>query len=296
MVRSPSLVVLAIGLVSTAVSAQQQSVKPAAAARAPAVASAVRARPAAPRIDGVLDETAWVAAPVFSDFLQQDPNEGQPASEPTEFRVLYTNDALFIAVRAYDSEADEIAAILARRDQRSPSDEVTINIDSYHDRRSGFSFTVNAAGVKRDAYLFNDNEQDDRWDAVWDVKTTVDAEGWTAEFRIPFSQLRFSPSLNNTFGFNVTRRLRTLQQRLGRLPVGEIEEPLGTLGVGRAHAQREAWRVLDHATANPLRREYQRPGLDLAPPQAVANGDRALGWRGHARRIRQLGPAAGPPW
>ena len=99
------------------------------------VASAVRARPAAPRIDGVLDETAWGAAPVFSDFLQQDPDEGEPATEPTEFRVLYTNDALFVAVRAYDSVADEIAAILARRDQRSPSDEVTINIDSYHDRQ-----------------------------------------------------------------------------------------------------------------------------------------------------------------
>lgn len=212
MVRSPSLVVLALGLVSTAVSAQKQSAKSAAVTRVPGVASAVRAMPSAPKIDGVLDEAAWAAAPVFSGFLQQDPDEGQPATEPTEFRVLYTNDALFVAVRAYDSQAHDISAILARRDEQSPSDEVTINIDSYHDRRSGFSFTANAAGVKRDAYLFNDNEQDNRWDAVWDVKTAVDAEGWTAEFRIPFSQLRFTPSANNTFGFNVTRRVNRLNE------------------------------------------------------------------------------------
>jgi Domain of unknown function (DUF5916)/Carbohydrate family 9 binding domain-like len=184
----------------------------AAASSTASIATAIRARPAAPHVDGVLDDEAWTAAAVFSDFVQQDPNEGDPVSEPTEFRVLYTDDALYVAVRAWDSDPQDIAAVLSRRDEWSPSDEVTIAIDSYHDRRTGFSFSVNAAGVKRDSYLYNDNEQDSRWDAVWDAAVQVDPEGWTAEFRIPFSQLRFSSGAAHTFGFNVTRRLNRLNE------------------------------------------------------------------------------------
>lgn len=176
------------------------------------IAEAVRAIPIPPHIDGVLDDDTWRIAPVFGGFVQRDPNEGEPATEPTEFRVVYTNDALYVAVRSYDSEPEQIAAILTRRDEQSPSDEVTVMIDSYLDRRTGFAFSVNAAGVKRDAYLFDDVDQDERWDAVWDVATTIDAEGWTAEFRIPFSQLRFSAADVNRFGFNIARRINRLNE------------------------------------------------------------------------------------
>lgn len=196
----------------TPLAAQQRSAEVGANATAPAIAEAVRALPLAPEIDGVLDDPAWQSAPVFSGFVQRDPNEGEPATEPTEFRVVYTNDDLFVGVRAFDSQADEIAALLTRRDEWSPSDEVALAIDSYHDRRTAFRFAVNAAGVKRDAFLFDDNNEDDRWDAVWDVATRIDAEGWTAEFRIPFSQLRFSKADTHTFGFNMMRRVNRLNE------------------------------------------------------------------------------------
>ena len=159
-----------------------------------------------------MDDLVWQLAPVFSGFVQRDPDEGEPATEKTEFRVLYTDDALYIGVRAYDSNVDEIAALLTRRDQHSPSDQIAVMIDSYRDRRTAFQFGVNPAGVKQDAFLFDDNNQDNRWDAVWDVATSIDAEGWTAEFLIPFNQLRFTKADMNTFGFNVYRRVNRLNE------------------------------------------------------------------------------------
>ena len=176
------------------------------------VAEALRAAPDAPHIDGVLNDAAWASAPVFTGFVQRDPDEGDAGTERTEFRVVYTDDALYVGVRAFDRNAGEIAAILARRDQWSPSDEIAVMIDSYLDRRTGFEFTVNAAGVKRDAYLFDDNNRDDRWDAVWDVATSIDARGWSAEFLIPFNQLRFSRGEITRFGFNVSRRINRLNE------------------------------------------------------------------------------------
>ncbi len=183
--------------------AQQQSL--ALDPTGPRAAVAVRALPQAPSIDGRLDDAAWALAQPITDFVQRDPNEGEPATERTEVRILYTDAALYFGVRAYDSEADKITAQLTRRDEFSQSDWIQIGIDSYLDRRTAFSFAVNPAGVKRDIYYFNDNNQDRTWDAVWDVAVTRDDEGWTAEFRIPFSQLRFTASESNQFGLQVVR-------------------------------------------------------------------------------------------
>jgi hypothetical protein len=171
------------------------------------VGRAVRAQPQAIRLDGQLDEPAWAEAPALGDFIQRDPDEGRPATQRTEVRVLYTDDAIYVGVRAYDTEPDRIVGRLTRRDEDSPSDWIIIGIDSYHDRRTGFAFFVNPAGVKRDIYLFNDTDSDDSWDAVWDVATARDAEGWSAEFRIPFSQLRFASAESHTFGFQVHRKI-----------------------------------------------------------------------------------------
>jgi hypothetical protein len=194
----------------------QQSVRPELVGRVgtlePYQALAVRAEAGAPRIDGRLDDPAWQSAPTFSNFMQQDPNEGEPASEQTEFRVVYTDNAIYIGVRAHDSQADQIAARLTRRDEDSPSDWIVVAIDSYHDRRTAFAFFVNPAGVKRDSYIFNDGNDDDSWDAVWDVGTSVDPEGWTAEFKIPFSQLRFSKADEHEFGFQVVRTINRLNE------------------------------------------------------------------------------------
>jgi hypothetical protein len=170
-------------------------------------------------VDGILDEPSWEQAPRYGDFLQRDPDEGRAASQPTEFRVLYTDKALLIGVRAYDADPAGITKVLARRDDWAPADEITVMVDSYLDRRTGFSFSVNAAGVKRDAYLFDDYDQDGRWDAVWDVATRVDSLGWVAEFQIPWSQLRFPGGGSHRFGFNVSRRINRLNEtQFWRLP------------------------------------------------------------------------------
>ncbi len=177
-------------------------------------AVAVRALPSGPTIDGKLNEPVWQTARPFDDFTQRDPNEGAPPTEETEVRVLYTDAALYVAVRAWDSRAEEIAAQLTRRDVESPSDWIGIAIDSYRDRRTAFVFLVNPAGVKRDIYFFDDGEEDESWDAVWDVGTSRDGEGWTAEFKVPFSQLRFPDGEQHRFGFNVYRRINRLNEEL----------------------------------------------------------------------------------
>ncbi|HEX6913548.1 MAG TPA: DUF5916 domain-containing protein [Longimicrobium sp.] len=166
---------------------------PAASLEAPRVVSAARTREPI-RLDGRFDEAAWAAAQVATDFVQRGPDVGQPASERTEVRVLYDDGAVYVAARMFDSQPERIQAPLARRDQGVQNSEwFNVVFDSYHDRRSGYRFGVNPAGLRRDVYHFNDDGEDASWDAVWEVATTVDSAGWTAEFRIPLSQLRFNP-------------------------------------------------------------------------------------------------------
>jgi hypothetical protein len=167
---------------------------------------------AAVKLDGEFTEGAWERAVPIADFLQREPREGTAPTYGTEVRVLYDRSYLYVAVRAYDPEPAKIVGIKTRRDGNSPSDFVGIFIDSYHDRRTGYMFAVNAAGVKKDAYFFNDGNQDDSWDAVWDVQVSKDAQGWKAEFRIPFSQLRFEPGKRDSFGFAVWREVPRLNE------------------------------------------------------------------------------------
>lgn len=156
-------------------------------------------------IDGELKENSWKQAPVLTDFIQYNPDEGSPATEKTEVRILYSKDCMYVGVRALDSDPDEIKAILARRDSNPPSDWIRIWIDSYHDHLTAFEFAVNPAGVKRDVYWSNDRKSDDNWDAVWNVEISQDRAGWTAEFRIPFSQIRFPEKEFHTWGFQASR-------------------------------------------------------------------------------------------
>jgi hypothetical protein len=163
-------------------------------------------------IDGRLDERTWEQAAAIGTFLQREPAEGQPPSHGTEARVAFDADALYVAIRAFDSEPDRIVGILTRRDQPSPSDWVKVIVDSYFDRRSAYEFAVNPVGVKRDRYYFNDGPSDDSWDAVWDVQVGLDAEGWRAEFRIPFSQLRFNNTDGGPVGFALVREVGRLNE------------------------------------------------------------------------------------
>ncbi len=164
------------------------------------------------RIEAPLDGGAWERAEVARGFLQREPREGAPPSFPTEVRVAYDASTLYVAVRAFDPEPSRLVGFLTRRDSNSSSDWIRVLVDSYHDRRSAYEFSVNPAGVKRDRYWFNDGNADDSWDAVWDVTVSHDPDGWRAEFRVPFSQLRFSASPDGPLGFAVVRDVARLNE------------------------------------------------------------------------------------
>src|SRR5512141_1069792 len=168
-------------------------------------------------IDGRLDDAAWAAAPVSSGFTQSYPTPGAQPVSPTEFRVLYDDQALYVGVRMHDPHPDSIAAQLARRDASGIfSDWIHVIVDSYHDRRTSFRFSVNPKGVKKDVYTSNDGAEDLNWDAVWDVATRIDSAGWTAEYRIPLSQIRFgsaAPGAERIWGFQVQRDIARRNER-----------------------------------------------------------------------------------
>ena len=185
-------------------------------------ATAIAAEAEAPRIDGVLEESAWATAEVARDFVQQQPDPGAAASQSTEARVLYDEKAVYVGMRMYDTRPDSIAAQLARRDAFGIySDWAHVMLDSYHDRRTAFRFSVNPRGVKQDIYHFDDSNEDASWDAVWEVATSVDSLGWTAEFRIPLSQLRFSVGGGGdlVWGINLGREIARHDERAYWSPV-----------------------------------------------------------------------------
>ena len=159
-----------------------------------------------PVIDGKDNDEVWRLAPVIREFRQFQPTEDANPSFLTEAKVAYDEHNFYVFVRAFDSHPDSIKKLLARRDVRICCDQIKIVIDSYHDRRTGFEFAVNPGGVKRDYAMYGDDQQeDDAWDGVWEVATQIDSLGWTAEFRIPLSQLRYAHLPSNTFGFAIWR-------------------------------------------------------------------------------------------
>lgn len=184
---------------------------PAGAARAPRpeptpapAIEAVRA-PAPVTVDGRLDDEAWASVPPFTNFTQRDPEEGQPATERTELRLLYDDDALYVGARLYDAEPGRIVKRLSRRDESAEADRFSIYLDPRRDRLTGARFEVSAAGVQNDEIIYNDSWLDDSWDAVWLSAVSHDQHGWSVEMRIPFSELRFLPGDCQTWGVNASR-------------------------------------------------------------------------------------------
>jgi len=163
-------------------------------------------------LDGRLDETAWQAAAPITSFTQLDPREGQPVSQPTEVRVLYDGDAIYVGARL----SGPVRYRLGRRDMDLlDSDWFGVIFDSYHDHRTAFHFQVNPGGVQRDATVRMEGgqaEEDDSWDAVWEAATSRDSAGWTAEVRIPFSQLRFRAGASGMWGFQLERIIGSRQE------------------------------------------------------------------------------------
>ena len=160
-----------------------------------------------PVINGILDDDTWQSGTWIDDFTQNEPYSGSKASQRTEFKILYDDDNLYVAVKAYDTSPDSIVNRLTRRDQ-ADGDLVGIIVDSYHDLRTGFMFGVSSAGVKYDQMFTNDGQnQDSSWDPNWWVKTSSNNEGWAAEMKIPFSQVRFDKNSGDVWGLEIARLL-----------------------------------------------------------------------------------------
>ncbi len=195
-------------------------------------ATAVRAT-TPPVIDGSETDDVWGQAPATSDFREFQPSEGAPPRFRTEFKAAYDDRNLYVFVRSYDAHPDSIMRDLSRRDVRGSSDQIKLMVDSYFDRRNGYSFAVNPVGVKRDYALYNDRDEDGSWDAIWDVATRIDSLGWTAEFRIPFSQMRYANATSHTFGIAIWRDIERYKERtswpLYRSTMNGLTSQLGRL-------------------------------------------------------------------
>lgn len=164
-------------------------------------------------LDGVPDEEAWNAVEWGGDFTQHEPSEGQQPSQQTSFKMLYDDTYLYIAYVCNDVSADSVIKRMGRRDE-FPGDWVEINIDSYHDLRTAFSFTTSVSGVRGDEAVSNDgNNWDGNWNPIWFAKTHVNNKGWTAEIKIPFSQLRYGNEPEKVWGFQIQRRIFRKEER-----------------------------------------------------------------------------------
>ena len=164
-----------------------------------------------PVIDGKLNDECWTKGTWAGDFRQWIPNEGAKPTYPTEFNIQYDDKNLYVAIRCYDGEPDKILRQAGVRDEFA-GEMTGVNFDSYHDYRTGFEFTVTAWGQKIDLILFNPNNWDLNWSAVWKVKTGLEDSAWVAEYEIPLSQLRYSRKDEQVWGMHVWRWISRLQE------------------------------------------------------------------------------------
>jgi len=165
-------------------------------------------------LDGLLDDPVYSQVRAIGDFVQQEPHEGEPATERTELWIFFDDTTLYLSVRCYDSEPDRIIANEMRRDGNIfQNDNVQFAIDTFYDRRSGFSFQTNPLGALRDQEIGDERTTNTDWNTVWDVKAARTDEGWSAEFAIPFKSLRYRASGAQTWGINMQRQVRWKNER-----------------------------------------------------------------------------------
>jgi hypothetical protein len=161
----------------------------------------------APVIDGSFDDQAWQQGDWAGDFIQHEPYEDRAPSQPTEFKLAFDDQHIYVAVKALDSAPDSITNRMSRRDN-GDGDMVFIIFDSYHDLRTGFVFGVSSAGVRSDMIMSNNGEnEDETWDPIWQARAQVHQWGWGAEMKIPFTQLRFKKNSQSVWGFEVARQI-----------------------------------------------------------------------------------------
>ncbi len=182
-----------------------------------------------PVIDGLINEDAWDVVEWSSDFVEKTPDEGTAPTSQTKFKVMYDEKYLYIALRALDDNPELIQQRLSRRDGFA-GDRINVIIDSYHDKRTAFAFTTTAAGVKGEEIVTGNGDSfDASWNPIWYTDANVDDKGWTAEMKIPFSQLRFGNAKEQIWGFNINRTIfrkneRSLWQRIPNDQAGFISE------------------------------------------------------------------------
>ncbi|HEY9448483.1 MAG TPA: DUF5916 domain-containing protein, partial [Gemmatimonadaceae bacterium] len=206
---------------------------------------AVHLERAAVKVDGKLDDAAWRSAKWVSDFVQREPSEGAPPTQRTEVAFLYDDDALYVGARMFSDSREKVRALVTRRDRENTSEQLIVSLDTYHDRRTAYSFGVTAAGVRID-YFHPADAQDERdytFEPVWAAKTAVDRQGWTAELRIPFAQLRFNGGPRLVWGVNLSRIIPARNEEdywalVRRTETGwasRFGELVGPVGIRRPH-------------------------------------------------------------
>ena len=158
-----------------------------------------------PQIDGLLDDPVWQQAQPRDGFIQLEPTRGAPATDDTEFRIAYDVHNIYVAFRCYDAEPDKIVNRMTRRGDVYASDVISFFIDPHHDHRTGYKFATNPAGVQSDNYRYEDTQRDSNWKGIWWVECQIDELGWSAEFKIPFSNFRFTNKPTQIWGFDVER-------------------------------------------------------------------------------------------
>ncbi len=245
--------------------------------------TAARVQGDAPKIDGRFDDPVWRTAQTIDDFTQQEPDNMAPPRERTAVQVAYDDRYLYVAVHCFVHDGAAISAGLGRRGSIPPSDRIAIAFDPRRDRLTGYAFTTNPSGVQSDDYLYNDTRNDPDFEAVWDVATTISAEGWNAEFRIPFSQVRFSvpDGERSIWGFQVKRDV---------LATGESDfwnaSPRGTQGVVSRFGELQ----FDERLTPPRRVELLP--FALVRGSRASDGTATQGWNGGADLRLGLGTSA----
>ena len=224
----------------------------------PLVRAHITAAP--PQIDGVLDDPAWDQAAPADQFFQREPDEGAPATERTQVRILRDDDQIYIGFRCFDAEPDQIIATIMRRDDDIENDDnVQVILDTYDDRRGGFFFSTNPLGARLDMLLSAEGRtRNESWDCVWQSRARIDSLGWTAEMAIPLDQLRYATGDDVQWGLNLARTIRRKNERTFLVP-----PPL-------AYGFSGHLRTSQLATLTGLGRLEERPRVELTPYTQLA--------------------------
>jgi hypothetical protein len=181
---------------------------------------------ARPQIDGRVDDEPWSTASPYSSFTQQEPDEGEPATERTEIRFLIDRQNLYIGVVSFDSEPDKIIVSQSRRDaDLGDTDSIQVLLDTFNDGQNAFVFGTNPFGIEYDGQVMGEGQSgrfNTNWDADWTVRAQMTGRGWEAEFAIPLRTLRYEPGDERTWGVNVLRNIRRKNEQvfLSRVPRG----------------------------------------------------------------------------